>query len=136
MFLTTSDGRIFHIRDGKAVIGSGGDCAVRLIGPGIESHHCEIADDGFGERTLTNISGRPVFVNGTAIQTGSLPIMQSSQIRIAQYDFEVWEASNSGPIASSLRNRLFDFEKDLQNAVLDKLRNLPPSQNEKEERNH
>jgi Flp pilus assembly CpaF family ATPase len=135
MFLTASNGSIFQIRNGRALIGSASDCSVRLTGQGIEPHHCEIAEDGAGKWSIVNLCRRPISVNGTVFDQGSLPLAQPSQVRISTHDFEVWESSNSGPIADTLRKRLFDFLNDLHTAVLDKLRNLPPAENEKEERN-
>jgi Flp pilus assembly CpaF family ATPase len=133
MFLTSSDGNIYPIRPPKAILGSATDCAVRLSGPGVEPRHCEIADDGRGQWFLVNLCRRPITVNNNVIEGGSVPIGQATRIRFAQYDFETWETSNSGPIADRLREELFEFEKKLQNSVLDKLRNLPPA-DEKEDR--
>ncbi len=127
MFLTTTDGQIFQIREGKAILGNSASCEIRLTGHGVEAKHCEISEDGAGKWSIKTLCDRPISVNGALLREGSLPISQHSRIQISTYDFEVWHSSASSPISKRLRAWLFDFEREIHNEILDKLRNLPPA---------
>ncbi|MBI1353560.1 MAG: hypothetical protein GC160_04385 [Acidobacteria bacterium] len=130
------DGRtILRIREAGVSIGSAPEDGIRLPRSDAGPQSCDLRCDPVGVWRIRNLDGARLLFNGTPIPRGSsVQCGPSCDLTLGSRRIHLRRPTEASPISGRLAEKLFEIEKALHTAVLDRLRNVSPDEDDAEGR--
>jgi pilus assembly protein CpaF len=124
MFIIVDDRQMQRFYGTRINIGRADQCDLVLQGSKVADLHAQLSQDEVGIWRLTQLSVQPTQVNRKMLSTKqTVKVCVSDEILIGERKLQIRYADRGDRILAALRQKTFELEADLHQAILDKVRN-------------